>query len=239
MTEPAARRSTRTIVGFVLVLSVALVTYSSAVQLIPEFNVLYVPLSLAATSLLAFLASQVGLGPADLGLQRATMRMGLSWGLTVAALAAVVLTVGAAVPAFRPLFDDARIEGIGPGLLAYRALVRIPFGTALFEEFAFRGVLYGALARITSPLRAAAGSSLVFGLWHVRPAIDLLDANRLAGSSAARLSALTAAVLLTAIAGYLLCLLRIRSHSLVAPFIAHTAVNSFAMVAAVVVAGAT
>ncbi len=237
MTEPAA--PTSTIAGFALALGAALVTYSSAVQLIPGFNALYVPLSLATTFVLAFLASQVGLGPADLGLQRATMRIGLSWGLTVAALAAVVLTVATTVPALHPLFDDARIEGIGPGLLAYRALVRIPFGTALFEEFAFRGVLFGALARITSPLRAAAGSSLIFGLWHVRPAIDLLDANRLAGSTAARLSALTAAVLLTAIAGYLFCLLRLRSRSLLAPFIAHSAINSFAMVAAVVVAGAT
>ena len=150
----------------------------------------------------------------------------------MAGAAAVVLAVGVAIPALHPLFDDARVADIGPGLLAYRALIRIPLGTAVFEEFAFRGALLGAWAKLTSPVRAAVGSSLVFGLWHVRPTIDVLDANDLATSSVARLSALTAAVVLTAVAGYLFCLLRLRSRSLLAPIIAHAAINSFAIVAA-------
>ena len=228
-----------TMTGFVVALSAALVTYSSTAQLIPEFNALYVPLSLTAAVLLGFLAFKVGLGPADLGLEPATLRKGLSWGLKVAAIVAVALAIAVAVPPLHPLLDDARVEGIGPGLLAYRALIRIPLGTALFEEFAFRGVLFGAWARITSPLRAAAGSSLVFGLWHVRPTIDVLDANRLAVSSAARVAALAAAVLLTATAGYLFCLMRIHSRSLLAPFIAHTAINSLAILAAFIVVGGT
>lgn len=238
MTEDQnTQRSAGLSAGFVLALSVALVAYSGAAQLIPEFNAIYVPLSLAATAVLAFVALKVGLEPGDLGLQRTTLRTGLSWGTKVAAAVGVALAIAVLIPAFHPLFDDARITGIGPGLLAYRALIRIPLGTALFEEFAFRGVLFGAWARITSPLRAAAGSSLVFGMWHVRPTIDLLDANDLAGSSAARLAALVAAVLLTAVAGYLFCLLRIRSRSLLAPFIVHTAVNSLAIVVAFLVAG--
>lgn len=236
-TTSRERRSERTTIGFVVALGAALVTYSSAAQLIPEFNALYVPLSLAATALLAFVAWKVGLGAADLGLQRATLRSGLSWGLRAAAVVAVALAVGVAVPVLHPLFEDERVEGIGWGLLAYRALIRIPLGTALFEEFAFRGVLFGAWAKIAGPLRAAAGSSLVFGVWHVRPAIELLDANGLAVSTAARVSVVAAAVVATAIAGYLFCLLRIRSGSLLAPFIAHTVINSLAIVAAFTVAG--
>ncbi len=235
--DQTTARSTTTIAGFVLALSVVLVAYSSTAQFIPEFNALYVPLSLAATAALAFLAFKVGLEPADLGLERATLGTGLSWGLKVAAIVAVALAVAVAVPALHPLLDDARIEGIGPGLLAYRALIRIPLGTALFEEFAFRGVLFGAWSRVARPWQAAAGSSLVFGLWHVRPTIDLLDANGLADSSIARLAVVVAAVLLTAIAGYLFCLLRIHSRSLLAPFIAHTAINSLAIVAAFIVVG--
>jgi membrane protease YdiL (CAAX protease family) len=226
-------------VSFVFVLGTALVAYNSTAQLIPEFNVLFVPLNLFATLVLAVVALRIGLEPADLGLQRTTLRVGVSWGARVAAVVTVALAVAVAVPALHPLFDDARIEGIELGLLAYRALIRIPLGTALFEEFAFRGVLFGAWARIASRLRAAAGSSLVFGLWHVRPTIDLLKANELAVSSAARASALAAAVLLTAAAGYLFCLLRIHSRSLLAPFVAHAAINSLAIVAAVIVANGT
>ena len=72
----------------------------------------------------------------------------------------------------------------------------------------------------------------MFGLWHVRPTSDLLAANDLAGPAGARVVALVGAVVATALAGYLLCLLRIRSRSLVAPFIAHASINSLALVAA-------
>ncbi len=219
----------------VAMLSVALVAYSSTVQLIPAFNVLYVPLNLVATAVFAVVAVRVGLGPADLGLERTTVRSGLTWGATVALLALVVLGVGVAIPTLHPLFEDARFADIGIGLVAYRALIRIPLGTALFEEFAFRGLLFGAWTKLTSPVRAAAGSSLVFGLWHIRPTIDLLNANEVAESSGARVIALAAAVLATAVAGYLFCWLRIRSGSLLAPFIAHAAINSLAIVAATIV----
>ena len=217
---------------FVLMLVVVLVIYSSTVHLIPGFNALYVPLNLVAAGVLAVVAVRVGLEPADMGLERSTVRSGLTWGAAVAGAAAVVLAVGVVIPALHPLFDDARVADIGPALLAYRALIRIPLGTAVFEELAFRGVLLGAWAKLTSPLRAAVGSSVVFGLWHIRPTIDVLDANDLALSSVARLSALTAAVVLTTVAGYLFCLLRLRSRSLLAPIIAHAAINSFAIVAA-------
>jgi membrane protease YdiL (CAAX protease family) len=94
----------------------------------------------------------------------ARAKMGLGWGVTVAAVVAGSLIAAVAIPSLHPLLDDARIAGIGPGILAYRALVRIPLGTALLKEFAFRGLLFGVWARIASPLQAAAGSSLVFRL---------------------------------------------------------------------------
>lgn len=235
MMDPMAPGAQRAAIGFVTVLALVLVIYSSTAQLIPAFNVLYVPLNFVATALLAAVALRVGLESDDLGLERSTWRSGVTWGATVAAVAAVAFAVAVAVPALHPLFDDARISGIGPGLLAYRALIRIPLGTALFEEFAFRGVLFGAWARLTSPLQAAIGSSLVFGLWHVRPTIDLLDANELAVLLPARSLVVAGAVVASAAAGYLFCLLRMRSRSLIAPFVAHAAINSLAIIAAYVI----
>jgi membrane protease YdiL (CAAX protease family) len=224
-------------VGFVVVVAAVLVAYSSTAHLIPGYNALYVPLNLVAGTMLAAAATRRRLGLPDLGLQRTTMRAGVAWGAGAVAVVAAVLALAVAVPGLHPFFDDARIAGVGPGLLAYRALVRIPLGTALFEEFAFRGVLFGAWTRVTGPFRAALGSSLVFGLWHIRPAIGLLDANDLAASSLARASAVALSVLATAVAGYVFCLLRIKSGSLLAPFIAHAATNSLAVVAAYLVTG--
>ncbi|MDJ0925943.1 MAG: CPBP family intramembrane metalloprotease, partial [Acidimicrobiia bacterium] len=186
------RSSTSSNRTFVAALSGALVIYSSTVHLIPRFNVLYVPLSLAGVALLGFLAWRMGMDLEDLALERSTQRNGLAWGTGVAALAVVALLFSIAVPGLRPLFDDARIADIGPGLVAYRALIRIPLGTALFEEFAFRGVLFGAGLKIWTLQRAAVLSSLVFGLWHVRPTHDLLVANDLAESTLSRIALLLA-----------------------------------------------
>ena len=161
---------------------------------------------------------------------------GIAWGMAAAGVAAAVLAAGVAIPSLRPLFQDQRVSGLGPGLLAYRTLVRIPLGTALLEEFAFRGVLFGAWRRIAGPLQAAAWSSVIFGLWHMRPANDLLDLNNLALATDSRVATLGAAILGATVAGFIFCLLRIRSRSLLAPYIAHAAVNSMAILAAYLVA---
>jgi membrane protease YdiL (CAAX protease family) len=222
---------------WVAALSIGLVLYASTVQLLPGYTALYVPLNLAATALLGWVAWRAGLQRDDLGLEPALLRRGLAWGAAAAAAVGVALAIGVLVPPIRELFGDERVVGAGPGLLAYRALIRIPLGTALFEEFAFRGVLLGAWQRIASPQRAAWGSSVVFGLWHIRPTIELLDVNGIAGATAIRLSLVIAAVVATTLAGYLFCELRRRSGSLAAPFVAHAAINAMAIVIAAGVAG--
>lgn len=116
----------------------------------------------------------------------------------VAAAVAVGLAVAVAVPSLHPLLDDARVRRLGPGAVAYHALVRVPVGTVMLEEIAFRGALFGALARDGTRTRAAVASSAVFGLWHVRPTLGLLDANDLADDPVARLGAVAAAVAVTA-----------------------------------------
>ena len=220
--------------GVVLV-AIGLLLYNSTVQLIPNYTAWYVPVNAIATGFMGIAAWRLGLAAADLGLERNTIRAGLGWGGMVAAGTAVILLCAVAIPVFHPLFEDERLADVGTGIVAYRALVRIPFGTALFEEFAFRGVLLGAWERVSDQARAMLGSSLVFGLWHIRPTIELLEVNGLAETSLGRAGALLVAIAATAVAGYLFCLLRRRSGSLIAPFVAHTAINSLAIIAAAVV----
>ena len=72
---------------------------------------------------------------------------------------------------FRRWFADDRVRAESRREVAYETLARIPIGTALFEEVAFRGVLTGLLLRTMAAGPAYAVSSAVFGLWHVLPTL--------------------------------------------------------------------
>ena len=117
--------------------------------------------------------------------------------------------------------------------LAEEALVRIPIGTALFEELLFRGVLLALLLILFRPGLAVACCSVLFGLWHVLPALGFADANAGLGSGGgADVVAVVVTVVVTALAGVVLACVRLRSGSLVAPGIVHAMVNATALVAA-------
>lgn len=223
-------RESGTVTWVVLVVVVLVVHNVLGNEVLPVAT--YVPVNVATGALLVGLAAAAGLSPADLGLARATLARGALVGALVAALVGVVLALGAAIPVTRGLFDDQRVAGIEGAELWYQALVRIPIGTAAFEELAFRGVLLGLLLRMTSTITAVATSSALFGLWHILPTLSALRTNDLAEGSAARLAAVAGAVLATTVAGVLFCWLRLAARSLLAPVLAHTATNSFALVTA-------
>jgi membrane protease YdiL (CAAX protease family) len=217
-------------------IAVGVLAVRSAVgeSLVPP--VLYVPVNLATAALLALVSWSAGLSASELGLSRAAAPRGVVVGVAVAVIVVAGIAVGAALPATRPLFEDQRIADVHRAVeLAYQALARIPLGTALVEEFAFRGALLGLLARVGPMRTAVAVSSLLFGLWHIRPTLGALAANDLAEGVWSQVGAVTAAVALTTVGGLLFCALRLASGSLVAPVIVHAAANSAAIVAAYVV----
>jgi membrane protease YdiL (CAAX protease family) len=219
---------------FAVGLSLGLLAWNNLVHLVPGTSAAYVPLNLAAAGVVVSAARRHGLSSSDLALRRDRVRAGVRWGGAVAAVAAGALALAVAVPGLRPLLDDSRVQGLEPVAVAYHALVRVPFGTVLLEELAFRGALLGALARCTNWTRAAAASSAVFGLWHVRPTLGLLDANDIADDPVARAGAVGAAIVATAVGGMFFCVLRMRSDSTLAPIVAHTAMNSLGVLASAI-----
>lgn len=221
--------------GFVVALAALLALWNNAANLAPGFEEWYVLVNLAVALALLLWARRHGLGWAEMGLSRTHLAAGTRWGMVAAALIALLLGALAAAPATRPLLDDARVAGMTPEEVAFHALVRIPLGTVVLEEVAFRGILLAAWQRRGGRTAAILGSSAVFGLWHVVPTVALLDANALAADPAARAVAVAAAVAITGVAGVLLCLLRIASGSLAAPALAHAAANSLAAAASWVV----
>ncbi|MBW3579799.1 MAG: CPBP family intramembrane metalloprotease [Actinobacteria bacterium] len=189
---------------------------------------LYVPVNLTVTAVLLGIARASGISWAALGLRRSSIGRGAALGVAAFLVVAFALVLAALVPATRPLFADQRVDRVTGAAVAYQALVRIPLGTVVLEEVAFRGVLLALLSRAASTRAAVAWSSALFGFWHVVPTVEALRANRLVPSA----PAITAAVVATGAAGAVFCWLRLRSGSLVAPALAHVATNSVALVIA-------
>ena len=188
-----------------------------------------------AAALLA-LARWAGLSWAELGLGRGTWWRGLRWALAAIGAVAVLFAVAAVVPLTRSAFHDSRYH-FGWGHAALTAFVLIPVGTVLFEEVAFRGVLWGLLGRRHGPWVATGVSSALFGLWHVLPSLGLAADNQAIGStvgsgSSGQAVSVLGTVLFTSLAGVVFCELRRRSGSLLAPAGLHWAANGLAVLAA-------
>ncbi|MFL6176833.1 MAG: CPBP family intramembrane glutamic endopeptidase [Ornithinibacter sp.] len=198
----------------------------------------------AVAVLLLLVGRWAGLSWSELGLGRAALLDGLLWGGAAVALVAAGFGVGVAVPASRRWFLDAR-HRVGPARAAGRALLVVPLGVVVLEEVAFRSVLWGLVEVGRGPLVAAAATSVLFGVWHVLPAIDGARANAHDGdgdstgdtaADAARravvLRQVAGTVAFTTLAGIVFAVLRQQSGSLVAPFLLHWATNGLGILAA-------
>ena len=192
----------------------------------------YVIANVAATGSLLLVARAASIDWGELGLDRRGVGTGLRWGGSCFAVVAVGCAAGVAVPAVRPLFADERVAGADGGEIAYQVLIRIPLGTVLWEEVAFRGVLLAALARLLSLRPAVAASAVVFGIWHIRPTLSAVAANELADGPVGRGLLVLLGCLVTAGAGLLFAWLRLRSGSLLAPVLLHLATNTLGTLSA-------
>jgi len=221
--------------GFAIAACAVLAAYNNVAGLHPAHDRWYVRLNVGATGAALAAAALGGLTAEDIGIGRGRWLPGrLGCGLAAGASAGWLLI--AVVPATRPMLGDKRIGGLDGRAAAYQALIRIPVGTALWEETAFRGVLQAALRRVLPGTAAIAVTSGVFGAWHIRPTLQALRANGLAGDRRRALAGTCAGVATTAAAGVLLSWLRARSGRLAAPVLLHAAVNSGGLIAAHAVA---
>jgi membrane protease YdiL (CAAX protease family) len=216
-------------------------------RVLPHWS--YVPWNLAVAATVVVLARRARTD-AEMGL--AGWRRGALLGGTIAAGVLVVYAVAAAIPATRDVFSDERV-GEGWSFLVYHSLIRIPLGTVVLEELAFRAVLPALFTPPTSAchadharsgrfrmtervpagvVRGVVVASLLFGLWHVLPAWNVSDVNPLVADvfgddGVGQAMGVVMAVLGTFVAGLTLCVLRYWSGSVLAPILVHGATNSF------------
>lgn len=183
-----------------------------------------------ALALLA-LARWSGLSWKQLGLSRERFWSGTRWATGAVLVVAGVYLAGLMIPFTRPAFLDSRYHLGVPGALV-SAFVIIPLGTVLFEEVAFRSVLWGMLRRHTTTFRVMLISSSLFGFWHVLPSLHFAAENRGIGgvvsqsSPSATAMVVLSTVAFTAVGGLVAAELRRRSGSVLASAGMHWATNA-------------
>lgn len=174
----------------------------------------------------------------ELGLSRAAVGAGLRLGAAVSAVIIAGVIVLSIVPFSRDFLADDRFDDLSTWEAVYQIAFRIPFITALTEELLFRAVLLAVLLAMTTTLRAVVWSSLAFGLWHVVTTLNGLDGNdatdSLDGAGAA--AGVVAVVVATGVAGLVFAWSKIRSDSIVAPWLIHIAFNATTFTAGVILA---
>ena len=193
----------------------------------------HLAVGLALSACLVLIARRQGLTTADLGLARSTWPAGLRWGAAAAALVGTAYALAYVTGPVREALPDG--EGSLGRAALWTVLVVIPLGTVLPEELAFRGLLLALLGRRYGVLAASLLSSGLFGLWHVVPSLGGGTANAAMASvvgadAAGTVVRVVVTVVLTSLAGVVVCGLRLRSGSLLAPVLAHWTVNGLGVI---------
>lgn len=194
----------------------------------------YIPWNLTVAAVVVTLAVHIdGQSMATMGLSRTSLGSGLRLGFGISSVLALVMVVGLLIPATRDAFMDERAD-VPFWEMAYKFLLEVPLGTVLLEEIAFRGVLPAMVAVRIRPgprrrLRADAVAAVLFGLWHILPALSLGDSNDELAPTVdpvlLQAAGVIGSVLVTAAVAMGLSWMRNRSDSVAAPALLHATSN--------------
>jgi membrane protease YdiL (CAAX protease family) len=184
------------------------------------------------------IAIRRGYSVEELGLSSRTAAAGFRLGAACSAVVVVGVVAIAVLPFTRDFLDDERFIDLTGWEAAYEVVIRIPIVTALSEELLFRSVLLAVLLALVTTRRAVVVSSICFGLWHVLVALDDLDENAMTDAlgTTGRIAGVVGVVAATAIAGAIFAWTRLRSGSIVAPWLLHAVLNGATFTAGYVLA---
>jgi membrane protease YdiL (CAAX protease family) len=185
-----------------------------------------IPGGLAGCALVSWLAVRKGIEPDEIGVTAEGAERGVATGLALGVPLSSIIVGGAIFPSTKRLYGAQHIVEASTRRACYEAFVRIPAGTALPEEVIFRGALPAAFRRNHSAEFSVVVSSILFGLWHIGPALRQSGAKGYELTSGGqRVLHAAASVIGTALAGIGFALLRRSTGSLAAPWVVHAAVN--------------
>lgn len=193
----------------------------------------YMVVCFVATGFLLLVARIDGLAWRDMGLGENSWYQGLIWSIIVFCAVALFYAIAASLPFARKGFADKRAVEQGWTTLLYESTIRIPFGTALLEETAFRGVLLAVVVSGWGWWPGVIVSSILFGLWHIYPSLDFHEnsevAEKLPDNFWGKLVSVIGNVVATGIAGVVFCLLLDFTGSLFPVIVLHASLNGIGM----------
>lgn len=143
----------------------------------------------------------------------------------------IALAIAYRIPAVRAHMADARFKDMTAFELVGTAVL-IMIGTAAFEELVFRGFVLAAWNDAYRLPFAVAASSVLFGLWHIGPALDRIRRNTGGARADERSSSVLSTVLATTVFGVVFCGLRLVTGTIYAGIVVHATANIAGMVAA-------
>jgi membrane protease YdiL (CAAX protease family) len=188
----------------------------------------YIVAGISATVGIAFIGWRHGLSWTDVGIGRSTWVTGLLWSLGIVVVVGAVIGIAGSIPRLRHLFADDRVTEVSGPVTARKALLDIPFGTVLLEEFAFRGVMLALVTTLTGTTEAVVVTSVLFGLWHISPSLEMHDSHNAASGSS--WTTVVGTVFFTGLSGVGFALLRLYTGSLFPPAALHWAANGTGVV---------
>ncbi len=194
----------------------------------------YVQLALVWCAAFVLFGWWAGLSRSQMGL--GSWITGMAWGFGCIAVVTVAMALGVAIPRLHPLFADERVQHSSATDVAHKSFFEVPLGTVMMEEIVFRSVLLGLLTKQFGTVAGVLGSAVLFGFWHILPALEMHDSHSLTsrfGSGwPARLATVAGTVAATGAAGVVFALLVVVSGSVLAPMGLHWATNGPGSIAA-------
>lgn len=218
----------------ILPLMLFLFFYNNLVNLLPaEFHAkIYVPLNFFIIILLIIFSKKFfNLTFSELGYDSKYLVRGILYGLT-SSLIIILLFISLLYLLPKLGFTiKPPIVMIGTeGDLLYKLLIRIPLGTAFFEENLFRGILYGCLIKKDSIRKSFFIISSFFAFWHIVPALKVINSNFHMGLSLVGIIMFLTGIIGAFIAGLFFAILRYKGKSIIACIISHALINDLALI---------
>ena len=220
-----------------LALAMGLLVYGNALSTLPDeqrdgfllwSNLGLLALLLAwAIGVARFSLAEVGLDP-KAAPASAVLGVALSF---IVALPPVAFVLLAPVLTGGPVEAEGITERSGAGM-AYFLLFRQPIGTALFEEAAFRGVLYAAWQRAGGDRMAFLATSVAFSLWHITITSRTVAESGVVDSPAGIVGGVVISLAGLLLGGLIFAYIRWHTRSIAAAAVAHWLIVAF-MTAAV------
>jgi membrane protease YdiL (CAAX protease family) len=223
--------------GFLL--AFFLFAYNNVINFLPAtlHGYVYVWMNLVVLGLVWLWSRKyLNLTASDIGWSKQNLGKSILYGFGVSAVVVLPFVILLCLlPALGFEVKTPRLEAVAQDIFWWRIFVRIPIGTAFFEEMLFRGIFYVYLMKKMSLRKTIVITSLFFAFWHIIPAYEVVSQHLQVGSIGMFVVLWFVLMLGSFVGGVLFAWIRYRTKNITGCIIAHALINVLSLVSASVV----